>query len=73
MRKEDAKRIKKMFRPAGIPLEEVGERLKELHDAIEKHDMAIGADTAYNLQFQLGSENIVQSATMTVYFFGKNE
>jgi hypothetical protein len=60
-------------RIAGIPLEEVGPRLKELNEAIEKQSMAVGADTAYNVNFLPGDKNRVVSVTMTVYLFQKED
>ena len=60
-------------RIAGVPLEEVGPRLKELNEAIEKQSMAIGADTAYNLNFLPGDKYRVVSVTMTVYLFQKED
>lgn len=60
-------------RVAGVPLEEVGPRLKELNEAIEKQSMAIGADTAYNVNFLPGDKNKVVSVTMTVYLFQKED
>lgn len=60
-------------RVAGIPVEEVGPRLKELNEAIEKQSMAIGADTAYNVNFLPGYKNRVVSVTMTVYLFQKED
>lgn len=60
-------------RIAGIPLEEVGPRIKELNEAIEKQSMAIGADTAYNVNFLPGDKNRVVSVTMTVYLFQKED
>lgn len=63
----------KIFRPAGIPLKEIGPRLQALHDAIKEHDMAIGADSQYNVNFMPGRDNVVSSVTMTVYFFEKDQ
>ena len=60
-------------RVAGVPLEEVEPRLKELNEAIEKQSMAIGADTAYNVNFLPGEKNRVVSVTMTVYLFQKED
>ena len=60
-------------RIAGIPVEEVGPRIKELNEAIEKQSMAIGADTAYNVNFFPGEKNRVVSVTMTVYLFQKED
>lgn len=63
----------KNFKSVGIPLKEVGPRLQALHDAIEEHDMAIGADAQYNVNFMIGRDNVVSSVTMTVYFFEKGQ
>ena len=60
-------------RIAGIPVEEVGTRIKELNEAIDKQSMAIGADTAYNVNFLPGDKNRVVSVTMTVYLFQKED
>ena len=55
----------------GIPLEEVGLRLKELHNAITEKGMAIGAQTDCHLE--ITDSKHVNSATITVYFFQKEE
>ena len=60
-------------RIAGIPVEEVGTRIKELNEAIDKQAMTIGADTAYNVNFLPGDKNRVVSVTMTVYLFPKED
>lgn len=56
----------------GIPLEEVGLRLKELRNAITEKGMAIGAETNCNLEITSFGK-IARSATITVYFFQKEE
>ena len=60
-------------RIAGIPLEEVGPKLKESNEAIENKSMAIGANTAYNVNFLPGNKNRVISVTMTVYLFQEED
>ena len=55
----------------GVPLNEVGNRLLELHNAIEQHGMGISADAQYNLEFLEGHDDVVKCAKMTVYFFQK--
>ena len=55
----------------GIPLEEVGPRLKELHNAITEKGMAIGAQTDCRLEITDGKH--VNSAIITVYFIQKEE
>lgn len=60
------------MRSAGIPLADVGSRLEELSKAIEEHDMAIGAETNCNLEISPFGK-IARSATITVYFFQKQE
>lgn len=61
------------FRTVGIPLKEVGQRLQELNDAIREHNMAIGADAQYNLEFMECHDDMAKCVTMTVYFFSKDE
>lgn len=53
--------------PVGIPLVEVGQRLRELEDAIEKHDMRFGAQQDININLGPNGDNVL-SATLTVYF-----
>ena len=60
------------MRSTGIPLAEVGSRLAELSKAIEEHDMAIGTETNCNLEITPVGK-IARSATITVYFFQKEE
>lgn len=65
---------KACFGPIGIPLKEVGLRLQELHDAIEKHGMAVAAENECRVFYAGKKERddvIVQSAVVTVYFFQK--
>ena len=50
----------------GIPIEEVGKRVKELTEAIKKHDMDIGAESSININ--IGPKEEAISATLTVYF-----
>ena len=65
--------MKTFMKHAGIPLNKVGPRLLELEKAIEEHAMAIGAELDYHVDF-VGTENErVRSATLTVYFFEKEE
>ncbi len=61
----------KTGRIIGITLEEVGLRLKELHNAITEKGMAIGAQTDCHLE--ITNSKYVNSATITVYFFQKEE
>lgn len=66
-------KIKGYCKKIGIPLAEVGPKLKELNKASEAHDMAIGADMTYKLDM-MGTENeYVKAVTLTVYFFQKEE
>lgn len=57
----------------GIPLKEVGGRLLELHKAIEEHGMAIGAELDYHIDMAGTEQEQVRSATLTVYFFEKDQ
>ena len=58
--------------PIGISYEEVGPRLKELDEALQKCDMALGADT--DIHLTVGPEkDRVMSATITVYLLQKKE
>lgn len=66
-------KIKDYCKKIGIPLVEVGPKIKELNKAIEAHDMAIGADMTYQLDM-MGTENeCVKAATLTVYFFQRKD
>ena len=56
----------------GIPLKQAGEKLEKLNKAIEKLDMAVGAEVGYHLNIFVrneGKEQVVTSATIDVYFF----
>ena len=64
--------MKLSFKREGIPLKEAGPRLLELEKAIEEHAMAIGAELDYHVDF-VGENERVRSATLTVYFFEKEE
>ena len=61
------------YRHQGIPLKEVGGRLLELHKAIEEHGMAIGAELDYHIDMAGTEQEQVRSATLTVYFFEKDQ
>lgn len=64
--------MKPFFKREGIPLKEAGSRLIELEKALEEHAMAIGAELDYHVDF-VGENERVRSATLTVYFFEKEE
>lgn len=57
------------LRRVGIPVEDVGKRLLELNNAIDKHNMGISADAQYNLEFLEGHKNVVKCVKLEVYFF----
>lgn len=66
-------KIKDCYKKIGIPVAEVGPKLKELNKAIEAHDMAIGADMKYQLDM-MGTENeCVNAVTLTVYLFQRKD
>lgn len=54
-------------RMVGIPVEEVGKRIDTLSKILEEHNMAIGAESTYNVNFSYRSGNKVNSVTLTVY------
>ena len=66
-------KIKDYYKQIGIPVAEVGPKIKELNKAIEEHDMAIGADMTYQLDM-MGTENeCVKAVTLTVYLFQRKD
>ena len=64
---EESERLRRKFRKIGIPLEEVGKRIATLNEILEEHNMSIGAESSYNVNFSYGSEHKVNSVTLTVY------
>ena len=61
----------KNYRQIGIPLTEVGERLRRLNEAIKANDMIIKADS--DLKVELSRNETALSCTLTVYLFEKEE
>lgn len=53
----------------GIPVEEVGKRLKELHDAIEVNGMAVAAENDVSISFMPDGKAI--SVQLKVYLLNK--
>lgn len=60
-------------REVGITTEEVGERLKKMNEILEANDMTLGAEQGYNVRLAPGRKDTIISATVTVYFFAKDE
>lgn len=56
---------------AGIPLVEVGKRLKQLHEAILANGMAIKSDS--NINVELTREDTALAVQLTVYLFDYEE
>lgn len=71
--KEESERLAKKFSRIGIPVEEVGKRIATLNKILEEHNMAIGAESTYNVNFSYGSEHKVNSVTLTVYMLEDKE
>lgn len=59
------------FKRVGIPVEDVGKRLLALNKAVEQHNMGIGSDVQYNLEFLEGRDDVVKCVTITAYFFSE--
>lgn len=55
----------------GIPLEKVGERLKQLHEAILANNMAIKSDS--NINVELARADTALAVQITVYLFDYEE
>ena len=56
----------------GIPIDDVGSRLKDLAEAIKEHGMAI--ESATSLDVEISNEGtIVKSLKITVHLFQTNE
>lgn len=53
----------------GIPVEEVGQRLKELHDAIEANNMAVAAENDVSISFM--PDGKAMSVQLRVYLLNK--
>lgn len=65
--------LKNNVKQIGIPLEQASDRLVKLNKAIEKLNMAVGAEVGYHLNVYVKNEDkkqIVTSATIEVYFLG---
>ena len=52
----------------GLPVEEVGAKLKKFSEELEKHGMALGCDTEYKVQVSPKEKDTVYAATLTVHF-----
>ena len=63
--------VMKHYRQIGIPLTEVGERLRQLNEAIKANDMVIKADSDLNVE--LSRNETALSVRLTVYLFEKEE
>lgn len=59
---------KKYIKEIGIPLEEVGKRLKDCIETFGRNGFLIGADYGLHLNFVKGKDKIVESATIKVFF-----
>ena len=57
----------------GIPLDKVGERLKQLNEAILENNMAIKADSGVRLNISSYSGDTALSVQIEVYLFEKEE
>lgn len=63
--------MKGMYRQIGIPLSEVGGRIKKLNEAIKDNNMVIKADS--NLNVELSRNETALSIQLTVYLFEEEE
>ena len=61
----------KRYKAIGIPLSEVGERIRQLNEAIKANDMIIKAGS--NLEVELSRNETALSCTLTVYLFEKEK
>ena len=66
-------KIKDYYKQIGIPVAEVGPKIKELNKAIEKFDMEIGADMTYQLDLMGTANECVKAVTLTVYLFQRKD
>jgi hypothetical protein len=66
-------KIKDYCKQIGIPVDEVGPKIKELNKAIEKLDMVIGADMTYQLDLMGTANECVKAVTLTVYLFQRKD
>ena len=57
----------------GIPVEEVGKRIDTLSKILEEHNMAIGVESTYNVNYSYNGEQKVNSVTLTVYMLEEKE
>jgi hypothetical protein len=64
---EESEMLRKKFRKIGIPVEEVGKRIATLNKILEVSNMAIGAESTYNVNYSYNGEQKVNSVTLTVY------
>ena len=56
----------------GIPVEQVGQRIKKLNEVLIKHGMALKADTEIGVTFHK-DEKAAISLKLEVYLFGETE
>lgn len=63
--------MKGMYKQIGIPLSEVGERIRKLNEAIKDNNMIIKADS--NLNVELSRNETALSIQLTVYLFEEEE
>lgn len=66
-----AEEARRNYRQIGIPLTEVGERLKQLNEAVKANDMIIKADS--DLKVEISRNETALSCTLTVYLFEKEK
>lgn len=65
---KNSNKPKKYTKEIGIPLEEVGERLKNCIKVFERNGFMVGANYGSHLNFIEGKDKIVESATIEVFF-----
>lgn len=63
--------MKGMYKQIGIPLSEVGERIRKLNEAIKDNNMIIKVDS--NLNVELSRNETALSIQLTVYLFEEEE
>ena len=63
--------MKGMYKQIGIPLSEIGERIRKLNEAIKDNIMIIRADS--NLNVELSRNETALSIQLTVYLFEEGD
>lgn len=63
--------MKGMYKQIGIPLSEIGERIRKLNEAIKDNNMIIRADS--NLNVELSRNETALSIQLTVYLFEEGD